>query len=112
MRTQVVNQSLRPSVPGDGYPLRTGDTLAPRGHEGARYTLEAGVLQLAGSKGRPIERRRFLDFQVGAVRVVASLDPDLDLAAMTATKEWLFTPGTRDGKPIPVIVRIEMSFRP
>lgn len=44
------------------------------------------------------------------VRVIKSLDPDLDAQAVTAAKQWLFKPGTKDGKPVNVMVRIEMSF--
>jgi len=44
------------------------------------------------------------------VRVVKSLDPDLDAQAVTAAKQWQFKPGTKDGKPVNVVVRIEMTF--
>ena len=44
------------------------------------------------------------------VRVVKSLDPDLDAQAVTAAKQWQFKPGTKDGKPVDVLVRIEMTF--
>jgi TonB family protein len=44
------------------------------------------------------------------VRVVKSLDPDLDTQAVTAAKQWQFKPGTKDGKPVNVMVRIEMTF--
>ena len=48
---------------------------------------------------------------VGDVRVVKSLHPDLDEAAIGSARQWQFRPGTSDGKPIPVIVTLEMSFR-
>ena len=44
------------------------------------------------------------------VRVVKSLDPDLDAQAVTAGKQWQFKPGTKDGKPVDVLVNIEMTF--
>jgi TonB family protein len=44
------------------------------------------------------------------VRVVKSLDPDLDAQAVTAAKQWQFKPGTKEGKPVDVLVRIEMTF--
>jgi TonB family protein len=44
------------------------------------------------------------------VRVVKSLDPDLDALAVTAAKQWTFKPGTKDGKPVDVLVDIEMTF--
>lgn len=53
------------------------------------------------------------DGKVGDVRVVRSLDREhgLDVQALTAVKQWQFKPGrTKDGKAIPVLVNIEMSF--
>jgi TonB family protein len=44
------------------------------------------------------------------VRVIKSLDPDLDAQAVTAAKQWQFRPGTKDGKPVDVLVNIEMTF--
>jgi outer membrane biosynthesis protein TonB len=43
--------------------------------------------------------------------VIKSLDPMwLDPEAMKAIQEWRFTPGTRMGEPVPVMVNIEFSF--
>ena len=47
---------------------------------------------------------------VGEVRVVRSLDRDLDREAIAATKEWQFVPGRCRGEAVPVIVSIEMAF--
>ena len=47
---------------------------------------------------------------VGTKATVKSLHPDLDEQALLAVKEWRFDPGTRDGKPVPVLVMIEMTF--
>lgn len=44
------------------------------------------------------------------VRVVESLDPDLDAEAIKAVKLWTFKPGTKDDKPVNVAVRITMTF--
>jgi hypothetical protein len=46
------------------------------------------------------------------VRVVRSLDPvyGLDEAAVTTVKQWRFQPGTKDGAPVRVIIKVEMSF--
>lgn len=47
---------------------------------------------------------------VGDVRVRTPLYPSLDDAAIAAVKQWRFKPGTRDGKPVPVAVDVEMTF--
>ena len=51
------------------------------------------------------------DGTVGDKTIVKSLDPDLDQAALDAAAQWLFEPGTRDGKPVNVLVTITMAFR-
>ena len=44
------------------------------------------------------------------VRVIRSLDTDLDQQAIIATRQWTFKPGTKDGKPVDVQVNIELTF--
>jgi TonB family protein len=50
------------------------------------------------------------DGTVSQGRVVRPLFPSLDDAALRTLSEWKFKPGTRDGKPVPVRVEIEMTF--
>lgn len=52
------------------------------------------------------------DGTVGEITVVRSLDTQygLDDSAVSATKQWLFNPGTKDGVAVAVRVTIEMSF--
>jgi len=50
------------------------------------------------------------DGTVGDVTVKKSLDPDLDVQAVRAAKQWKFKPGTKDGEPVAVEVTIELSF--
>jgi protein TonB len=52
------------------------------------------------------------DGTVGDVTVTKSLDKEygLDDEAVGAVKQWVFDPGTKDGKAVPVLVQIEMSF--
>jgi TonB family protein len=49
---------------------------------------------------------------LGRLSVARSLDPDfgLDAAALAAAEQWQFAPGTLDGKPVPVLITIELAF--
>lgn len=53
------------------------------------------------------------DGSVGDVTVTKSLDDKygLDNEAVTAMKKWQFKPGSKDGKPVAVRVKVEMTFR-
>lgn len=50
------------------------------------------------------------DGKVIDTRVTRSLHPELDEQALLALKQWQFRPGTRDGKPVSVLVAVEMTF--
>ena len=84
---------VAPSVEKEVKPSYTPDALTAR-VEG-RVKLECVVLP-AGS--------------VSLARVVEPLHPSLDAEALRALSKWRFKPGTKDGKPVPVRVEIEMSF--
>jgi TonB family protein len=49
---------------------------------------------------------------VGEITVSQSLDEEhgLDQQAIDALRQWKFAPGTRQGKPVPVEVTVEMTF--
>lgn len=51
-----------------------------------------------------------VDGSVGEVGIVHSLDAELDDEAVKAFKKWRFTPGTVSGRPVPVIVGVQLSF--
>ncbi len=51
------------------------------------------------------------DGSIREVRVVESLDPELDEQAVQAVRRWKFAPGTKDGRAVPVRVEMEMSFK-
>jgi len=44
------------------------------------------------------------------LRVVRSLDPELDQNAIAAIEQWRFRPGTRNGTPVKVSLNIEVNF--
>lgn len=50
------------------------------------------------------------DGRVEDVKVTVPLHPELDKEALRALQEWRFEPGRRDGKAVPVLVDIEMTF--
>jgi TonB family protein len=50
------------------------------------------------------------DGTVGDIRVIEPLEPSLDAESVKALKEWKFSPGLRDGKAVPVMVEVEVSF--
>jgi TonB family protein len=51
------------------------------------------------------------DGTVGDVRLVKTLHPAHDQAAVAAARQWRFLAATQAGKPIPTIVTLALSFR-
>jgi len=91
--------ALAPPVPA--YEVTT--MPLPQGRCAGRYTDEA--------KAAAIEGTVVLDLVVGEngrvreVTVVSGLEYGLTAAAITAVKECRFSPGEKDGTPVPVRVR-------
>lgn len=50
------------------------------------------------------------DGAVGDVRVTQSLGYGLDEQAVWAVKQWRFSPGTKNGTPVPVLATVELAF--
>jgi len=73
------------------------------------YTEDAKIAKIQGSVRLSLvidELGRAEDIQVAL-----SLDPGLDQQAVEAVRQWQFTPGTKDGVPVPVKALIEVNFR-
>ena len=51
------------------------------------------------------------DGAVSDVEVKSSPDAKLNQAAIQALRQWTFKPGMKDGKPVPVSISVEISFR-
>jgi TonB family protein len=75
------------------------------------YTAEAMRAKIQGTVD--VEAVVQSDGTVGDVRIARSLDRvyGLDAQALKAAKQWLFIPAVdRDGKRVPIVVTIELSF--
>jgi protein TonB len=89
-----------------------GTTVMPRVVKEVKpdYTPEAKQQRIQGLVAMRVVVKE--DGTVGDVEVTKSLDKKfgLDEQAVIAMKQWLFKPGTREGKPVPVRVDVEMTF--
>ena len=107
--------------PGSGTRGKGGFGDGPGGNGGVtqprvltqvkpQYTSQAMVAKMQGVV--MLEAVVLPDGTVGDVRILRSLDPvfGLDQQAIRAVKQWRFTPATRRGQPIPVLVTIELTF--
>jgi protein TonB len=118
--TTTAAVSPTPTPPFDGSPqLRSPSGRAPLQVGGAvsaprvikspkpLYTAETMRARIQGS----VAIEALIDEQgrVADARVIRSI-PQLDEAALAAAKQWEFTPGLRNGEPVPVLVRIELEF--
>jgi protein TonB len=75
-----------------------------------KYTAEARAAGIQGTV--KLDAVVLTDGTVGEVRVTQSLDTvyGLDEQAVKAVKQWVFDPGKKDGKPVPVRVDVEVTF--
>jgi TonB family protein len=89
---------------GDVKPPRLVSEVKPH------YTPEAMEARIQGSL--KLEAVVLDTGDVGDVEVTQSLDDiyGLDNEAVKALKQWRFEPGTKDGKPVAVLIEVEMSF--
>jgi periplasmic protein TonB len=51
------------------------------------------------------------DGSVGDVRVLQSVNDDLDENARTALEKWHFRPGTKNGSPVDIEAVVRIPFR-
>ena len=75
-----------------------------------QYTADAMRAKVQGTVW--LEAVVLPDGSVGRVEITRSLDQvfGLDQEAVRAAKQWRFSPGTRFGQPVAVIVTIELTF--
>lgn len=72
------------------------------------YTDHALAKKIQGNVRLEIIIRR--DGTVGEVRVVKSLDSELDRKAVEAVRQWLFAPGRFQGQPVDVLAEVQVAF--
>jgi TonB family protein len=74
------------------------------------YTAEAMRQRIRGSAA--IDATVGVDGKVRDVLLVTSVDAvyGLDEEALATAGRWLFSPGTLNGQPVPVRVRIDLAF--
>jgi TonB family protein len=75
-----------------------------------QYTAEAMRAKVSGTV--LLQCVVMTDGSVGRIEVIRSLDQTfgLDQEAVKAARQWRFTPGTRFGEPVPVLVTLELTF--
>ena len=96
------NGAYRPGTKGIIGPILL-HKVEPQYSDEARKAKWQGTVRLqlvVDTNGKPT-----------SVQVITPLGLGLDTKAMEAVEQWLFKPGTKDGKPVPVIAVVDVSFR-
>jgi TonB family protein len=99
------------NIGGDVYRPGSGVTMpVPVHQEKPQYTIEAMRARIEGAV--VVECVVQPSGVCAQLRVVRSLDPrlGLDQQALRAAAGWRFSPGTRLGKPVAVMVYIQVGF--
>ena len=95
-----------------GGPYRPGSGIEPPRllkEVRADYTEEARRQGLKGEVVLEIVVRR--DGSVGDVRILQGLGGGLNTQAVDAVRQWRFSPASRRGEPVDVIVEVAVEFR-
>ena len=106
-----LNDGRNGGTDGDVYKPGTG-TIPPQLVRDIKpiYTAEAMRARVQGLV--TMQAIVLADGSVGPTRILRSLDAifGLDQEALRTVKQWRFVPGRRGGKPVAVMVEIEMMF--
>jgi len=95
-----------------GGPYRPGSGIAPPSllrEVKPDYTEEGRRRGVEGDVDLEIVVRG--DGSVGDVKLVRGLGTGLDQRAIDAVRQWRFSPATRQGVPVDVIVHVSVEFR-
>lgn len=74
----------------------------------ASYTPAARQKRIEGTV--ELELDVMTDGTVGTVAMVKSLDPELDKSAVDTARQYRFSPGMKDGKPVAVRTVVHITF--
>lgn len=99
-----------PAFAPDAYCVCDADVTTPKVRRSVkpRYTgqrLAAGVQGIVR-----LEAVVEANGSIGATRVVQSLDSALDREATAALRQWRFEPARHNGRAVPMIVSVDLSF--
>jgi TonB family protein len=111
---QRAKYALQPaSAPAITEPENVDDTI---------YWTEPGLtLPLLLHKSEPVANAQGTVVLVAVIdptgtpinmQVRRGLTPDLNVLAIQAVEKWRFRPGSKDGKPVPVVAQLEVRFHP
>ena len=108
---QIVRHRVMSEGFGAGAIPVTEPELRPRPLRRVEPIYPARMLEL-GVEGRvTVEFIVERDGTVGDVRIVQGAHPDLEEATIGAVRQWTFVPGTKDGAPVAVVVRVTVTFK-
>ena len=99
-RSRIRASAVR--VTGPVKPPHKIRDVAPVYPEIARSARIDGTVQLEATVGQ--------DGRVVDARVLQSV-PMLDQAALDAVQQWQYEPATQNGKPVPVVMKVNVKFQ-
>jgi TonB family protein len=93
--------------------LDGGDVeVPPRVLEEVRPTLPVGVGSTDGPWTVVLQFTVATDGAIRETQVIRSDDPRLATPAMEAIADWKVEPARRDGRPLPVVATVQLTFDP
>lgn len=108
-RTLITIRNVGPSTPAGA--VRVGGAIAPPKkvhHVNPVYPEAAKAAGIGGVV--VIEATIGADGTVIDTRVLRSVDPELDEAALAAVRQWRYQPTLLNGAPVPVIMTLTVNF--
>lgn len=83
---------------------------APRVHREVKGVYPASLGPLPTAASVPVEVVVRRDGTVASPKIAKGVAPALGTAAIEAVRQWRFSPGWKDGKPVSTRVTVEVSF--